>query len=485
MKTAEQTLGRVVIYGVPLSLLVVLLVLLRQFEVFDVLGVKAIIILVAGIVFLALLAGGEQSRRNLLYLGFATIAAGHRGVYVGHSSYFIALEVILWTLFVVIISKRLLGQEKERFGVPFLLGFVVLWAIAVAIGNLSVSGDWDGILSWTSPLIVGLPAFVVVRAVITSREHLEKVLVIMMGASLLMSILAVVEYYFPTVETSLPWLFTSQAFTTGEGFRRAAFSFFGYPAAATFVAWGMLISYDEFFHTSDRVRQMLAAAVFLVGGWAVYISGQRSSWLGLGAALLVLNIPFGLRGVVGVTAIWGIATQFSAIFWTRVQKVTDYVGKGVVRDSSTQQRIDRASWAWDTIQNQPLIGGGFGHWLAHNVFLEIGSTIGLIPALAFAAFVVQLVFRLISMAFAGTSVDDRRCGWLFLSLSVIWIVEMSVETIFQTPPFAAAHWAMMAVAWNLPRICNRTVAITEPSEGRSRFRVGLTNDYGTSPNVQL
>jgi hypothetical protein len=485
VKAAEQTLGRLVVLGIPLSLLVILLLLLKQFEVFDVLGVKAIIVLLAAIVFLALLAGGEESRRNLLYLGFVSIAAGHRGVYLGRWSYFIALEVILWALFVMVIAKRVLDRERQEFGVPFLLSFVVLWAMVVAGGNLFATMDWDGILAWTSPLVVGLPAFVVVRALITTRRHLRRVLLIMMMGSLVMSMLAIIEYQFPAVETSLPWLFTSQAFTTHEGFHRAAFSFFGYPAAATFVAWGMLISYDEFFRTSDQVRRLFAAVVFVLGGWAVYISGQRSSWLGVGLGLLVLNIPLGLRGVIAVAGIWGVVTQFSGIFWTRVQTVTDYVGKGIVRDSSTQQRIDRASWAWDTIWSKPLVGGGYGHWLAHNVFLEIGSTIGLIPALAFAAFVVQLVFRTIKLALAGTSPDDRRYGWLFLALSVLWIIEITVETVFQTPPFAAAHWVMMAVAWNLPHICKTSEVVTEHLPRRFRFQFGLTNDYGTSPHVQL
>jgi O-antigen ligase len=325
----------------------------------------------------------------------------------------------------------------------------------------------------------------VVKQLITTKEHLQTVLTILMIVSLVMSVLGIVEYQFPGVETSWPWLFTGHALDTQEGFHRAAFSFFGYPAAATFVAWGMVISYDRFFNRRDRLQQVFATVVFLLGGWAVYISGQRSSWLGVGLALTVLSIPFGIRGVGVVVMVWGAITQFSRVFWNRVDTVTVYLQRGIVQDTSTEQRINRASWAWDTIFEKPLIGGGYGHWLAHNVFLEIGSTIGVIPALAFMVFIAQLLFRIIGTISRGASVEQRRYGWLFLSLTVLWILQMSVETIFQTPPFAAAHWAMMAVAWNLRDICAGTSPAREPLvHGPMRNR-GLIHDYSLNPNLQL
>jgi hypothetical protein len=466
-------------------MLVSLIYSLRLFGVLDTYGTKAIVFLIAGVVLFKLLIGGENSRRNLLYVGFATIATGHRGIYVGRVTYFIALEVVLWSLCLVLILPKVLGRDRESFGMPFMLGFVCLWAAIVAVGNSFAGQAWDSILAWTAPLVVGLPAFLVVKQLITTKKHLQDVLTILMIVSLVMSVLGIVEYQFPSVETAWPWLFTGHALDTQEGFHRAAFSFFGYPAAATFIAWGMVISYDRFFDRRDRLQQVFATVVFLLGAWAVYISGQRSSWLGVGLALTVLSIPFGIRGVGAVVIVWGAITQFSRVFWNRVETVTVYLQRGIVKDTSTGQRINRASWAWDTIFEKPLAGGGYGHWLAHNAFLEIGSTIGVIPALAFMVFVVQLLFRVIGTVVRADSVEQCRYGWLFLSLTVLWILQMNVETIFQTPPFAAAHWAMMAVAWNLRDICAETSPAREPLvNGQIRTR-GLIHDYSLNPNLQL
>jgi hypothetical protein len=483
MKVTEHTLGRSAILSLGLLLVFSLTLLFKELNVFDALGIKAVIALLAGIALFGLVIGGEDSKRKLLYIGFATIAVGHRAIYVGRQSYFVPLDIILWTLFAVIALKKVFTREKGDFGVPSLLVFFTLWCIVVGAGNCFVT-EWDFVLNWTSPLVVGLPAFLVVRHLIRTADHLKTILIIMMAVSLTMSVLAIVEYQFPAVENLLPWLFTGRIYLAQDGFRRAPFSYFGYSGAATFVVWGMAISYDYFFHVSNRLKQLVAVIVFALGGVAVYISGQRSSWLGVGLTLIVLNIPFGIRGVGGVAIIWGIVTQLSNQFWTRVNTVAVYFERGVVLDTSTEQRINRASWAWDTILDKPLTGGGYGHWLAHNVFLEIGSTIGVIPALAFAALIIQLVLRVVRTAWLGYSADDRRYGWLFLSLSTLWVVQMSVETIFQTPPFAAAHWAMMAVAWNLPAIFAATAA-SKHWEDLTYQPEGLIHDYSLSPNVQL
>lgn len=485
MRVPEQRVGQFAIMGLVVSMLVFLIYSLRRSDVLDTFGAKAILVLMAGAVLFRLLLGGENSRRKLLYIGFATIAAGHRGVYVGKVTYFIALEVILWLLCLVLMLRKILGRDREPFGVPVMLGLICFWSTVVAVGTSFTGQDLDSILAWTSPLVVGLPAFLVVKQLITTKDHLKTILTILMIVSLVMSVLGIVEYQFPGVETALPWLFTGQAIDTQEGFHRAAFSFFGYPAAATFVAWGMVMSYDRFFHSADRLQQVFAAVVFLLGGWAVYISGQRSSWLGVGLALTLLSIPFGIRGVGVVVIVWGAITQFSRVFWNRVETVTVYLQRGIVKDTSTEQRINRASWAWDTIFEKPLIGGGYGHWLTHNVFLEIGSTIGIIPALAFMVFIAQLLFRVIGTVLGGGPSEQRRYGWLFLSLTVLWVLQMNVETVFQTPPFAAAHWAMMAVAWNLRDICAETSPAREPSVNGSIHTRDLIHDYSLNPNLQL
>jgi O-antigen ligase len=468
-----------------LALLSFLVAVLEQMDVIDGFGIRALLSLLAAIGLLALVLGGEGSQRKLLFLGLATITVGHRSIHVGARSIFVALDIVLWVLFIVVVVKRAFAVEKRELGIPLLLFFVTLWGLALATISCLRTGEWDDVLAWTSPLIVGLPAFLVVRHLIRTRDHLNSVLLVLMAVSLSMSILAILEYRFPSVETTLPWIFSGKAILSQDGFVRAPFSYFGYPAAATFVVWGMLISYSYLFRLKNRLYQLGAIVVFTIGGVAVYISGQRSSWLGLGLALIILNIPFGIRGVGGVAIIWGVVTQLSNQFWSRVETLAVYAQRGVVADGSTQQRINRASWAWDTIVDKPLAGGGYGHWLAHNVFLEIGSTIGLIPALAFVAFIGQLVFRVIATTLGAGSPEQRRYGWLFLSLTAVWILQMSVETVLQTPAFAAAHWTMMAVAWNLRDICAETSPAQEPAVNGSVRTRDLIHDYSLSPNLQL
>lgn len=105
--------------------------------------------------------------------------------------------------------------------------------------------------------------------------------------------------------------------------------------------------------------------------------------------------------------------------------------------------------------DSPLIGSGYGQRLAHNVPLEIGRTIGVIPALVFTAWMVAVVFRTVRLAMVSPSRQARRYGSLFLGLAVLWTTQLAIETVFSTPSLAAPHWLLICVTWHGPAIMER------------------------------
>jgi O-antigen ligase len=119
------------------------------------------------------------------------------------------------------------------------------------------------------------------------------------------------------------------------------------------------------------------------------------------------------------------------------------------------QRLDRWADAWSKMSDSPLIGSGYGQWLAHNVPLEIGRTIGVIPALVFTGWLVAVVFRTVRLAVVSPSREARRYGSLFLGLAVLWTTQAAIETIFSTPSLAAPHWLLICVTWHVPAIVER------------------------------
>ena len=419
-------------------------------------NVQTIVILVAGLITLTLLFSGERGLWILLCAGIASIAFGHRGVYIGRWTYFVPMQVIVWLVFAVLVANSTSNHERLSFQLPASLVLVTLWSMVRASATwlgLLEGGGWDHILAWTSPFVLGFPTFWIVNHLLKRDVQLILALRILMVVSLVMSMLALLEFYLPSVVKVIPGFFSGELILAQDGFVRAPFSFWGYPAAASIVTWGVLIAYDELSRTSNSRWRWFAMFTFLPGVVAVYVSGQRSSWLALGSGLLLLTLAQGLWAILcTIVALIGVGAFLPSTFWKRLGTAIAVVRHGVVIDTSEASRLARWDWAYESILRAPLVGEGYSHWQVHNSFLEIGSSIGLLPAIAFLVFIVQLVRRISRAALSGLSADERRYGWLFGALALTWITQMLVETVLRTPPFAAAHWIMMALGWYLPDV---------------------------------
>lgn len=429
-----------------------------------------VIIATAGLITFIFLLSGEDSRRRLLYFGLASIVVGHRSIYIGQISYLVPFEIIIFLLFGIMFASEILKKEHHDITIPKLLIFVTIWSLIRALISLIDGSFWDSIFAWTAPLALGLPTFWVVRRLITRVDHLATTLNILLGVSVFISILGLVEYFYPSVGRILPGIFSGREIFTADGFVRASFSFWGYPIAAVIVTWGMLVAYHEIINPNRYYHLWIYVGLFLVCGAAVYFSGQRSSWLGLFLAIFLLSISGRLKGWFGIILMFIAASFLPAVFWNRFNTVTVYVEYGRVSDSSTAERLARWSWGWDAMIHNPVGGVGYGHWLVHNAFLEIGSTIGVIAAIAFLLFIIQLIWRIASVALRGSTPEAQRYGWLFLAIAVTWVMQINVETIFQTPAIAVAFWPYMALAWYLPDLYKELKDNDKPQSYRRAFK---------------
>lgn len=415
------------------------------------------IVILASVAVFATLFGSDASRWSLFCAAVLTIVFGHRGIYVGRWTFFIPLQVIIWLLFVRSILYTVLLRRFSHVRVPGTLLLLVGWTIFTAGVFLWRGQDWDTVISGISGILVGLPSFWVVQSYVTDWKRLNRILDIMLVVCLLMAILGILEFYFRDEVTSwAPWFFRAATIKTAEGFERAGFNFWGYPAAASVIAWGVLIGFHSIVRGYRESRwPVLAVLTIICGLIAVYISGQRSTWFGLGWGLAFLSLFSGPKG-------WAVAVLLSilllsyvpGIFWERVSTVATLVSTGVPIDTSSAQRLARWDWGWQTMWANPLWGVGYGHWLTHNAFLEIGSSMGIFPVILFVLFIIKLMCRLLAVTFRGATPKARHGGELFLALSVTWLVQLNVETTLYNIVFSAPQWIMMALGWYLPEIAS-------------------------------
>jgi O-antigen ligase len=297
---------------------------------------------------------------------------------------------------------------------------------------------------------------------------------ILMWATAAMSIMAIIEYFFPSVAHLLPGVFTKASFMAQDGFQRAQFSFWGYPAAASLISWGAFITFDFITHARSPRTFAIGLAIFAVDIIAIFISGQRSSWLALPVGLIILNLDGKIRTVLITIALMLVALLFvPSSLWKRLNTISSIVGTGKVVDTSSQQRLDRWQSGIEELTQNPLTGSGYGGWLLHDAFLEIGAHLGVIPMIVFIIFLIQVILNIL-VCRGIPRPEAKRYALVFLALSVPWIIQMTVETDLQTPPFAVAQWVFLAIAWYLPDIFHQPSEISVQAEVMNEVNVPTT-----------
>ncbi|MHB8626236.1 MAG: O-antigen ligase family protein [Aggregatilineales bacterium] len=413
--------------------------------------------LIAAVGIFYVLLQGKRAYWALFCIGIATIALGHRGIYTDAKTYLVALQIIILALFAVLLTESVAGRQPFGVKMPIALTFMTIWAVLHALATILAiltgqEGYADNVMAWITTFAVGFPAFYVVGKLVKSETQVIQILKILMVISAVMSVLGIIEFYFPSIASLLPGVFTGSSFVAQDGFQRAEFSFWGYPAAASIISWGMFVAFDQLSNSKSLISVLIASAILIVDGIAIFISGQRSSWIAVVIGLVILNFNMKKRTLL-ITGVLLVSMIFllPAEFWNRVSTLTSIVLNGQVIDTSSQSRLDRWQAGIDIILHNPLTGGGYEGGLVHDSVLEIGSRIGLIPAVVFLLFLFQLVIRILGCR-ALPSATARRYGLLFMALVVPWIIQMAVEADLQVQPFAIAQWTFLALAWFLPDI---------------------------------
>jgi len=423
-------------------------------------NVQTIIVAVAGLVTLGLLTKGGNSHWVLLHMGVASLLFGRRGVYLGQTTFVVPLQVIVGLLWSVSVANAIVLHEKIYVKLPALLTVFSGWAVLRA-GVAIISGiHWDGVLAWTIPHVSGFFTFWVIGSIVKKETQLRAMLGMFLRLSLLVSLLGSFEFFFPSVARGvLPWFFDSSR-VVSTTFPRARFGFWGSPSAVIIVVWGMLIAYNRLFSTKEL--PWFDVCVLLFGAVAVYISGLRAAWIGLLGGFTLLSWSLSKWAAVawlGIGASLFTSNYLPDVFWNRLLTIPTAVLTKTAADTSIASRFARWQWAWEAAREYPLEGIGYGHWQIHNSFLEVASKIGLIPALIFTVFFMQVLMRNLRTWRKGPTPEVRHYGLLFTAFGLTWIPQVATSTVFYNSLYSIMHWTVMALGWYLVDICRGEQAV--------------------------
>jgi len=235
--------------------------------------------------------------------------------------------------------------------------------------------------------------FYIVQYIQIEKVYIIKLLKIYLFSASIISTLGILEYLFPSmVSVVFGYQYNPVFMSESIFFTRSAFLFWGSHLAANLIApiFPILLLLKTEKDPITTNHSFLTILV-LINLFAIYLSGNRISWLIL-TILLIATIfqyrrsllPF-MKSYIIMISIAFVAYIYSQPVEGRYISIFKAIGGQIDTryDSSSAKRLERAKVALKSIFKTPL-GTGWGSqgWV-HSDILQIGSTVGIIPGVIF------------------------------------------------------------------------------------------------------
>jgi O-antigen ligase len=190
----------------------------------------------------------------------------------------------------------------------------------------------------------------------------------------------------------------------------------------------------------------------------VVLSQSRAGMLLLGLVLLVVLL--GQRrsrqyAFLGIAVLAVVALTLPRVYWVRFESIGQL--GGIVVDRSLQLRQHALEGGWGLFLEHPWFGVGLGnfsdrsphfmlgHFLAHNTFVEVAATIGLIGGLAYIGLLASGWYMTRQAAVlwgrAGKPADRATAHAIGISIVVFALSGLSLSI-----PFYFIVWVVLGLA---------------------------------------
>jgi len=278
--------------------------------------------------------------------------------------------------------------------------------------------------------ILLLMIFFVVQHIQIRKVYIIRLLKIYLFSATTISILGVLEFLFPSMVATV-FGYQEESVLTGESifFSRLAFLFWGSHLAANLIppVFQILLLLKTEKEPIANNNSFLTFLV-LINLFAIYLSGNRISWLVL-TVLLIATIflyrgyllPYIKSYILLITISFVVIIYSQPVEGRYISTFKALTGDIDTRyDSSGGVRMARAKVAMASIVSNPL-GTGWGSqgWV-HSDILQISSTVGIIPGVIFLFAPLFLLLR--SYRCYLTAIPEQKTVFFVLCGLLIYII---------------------------------------------------------------
>ncbi|HUS15698.1 MAG TPA: hypothetical protein VM536_11860 [Chloroflexia bacterium] len=390
----------------------------------------------------ATLLFGQAGVRVGFYCWILMFMLGYRVIHV--TTYFGLHPLVLSLLGLLgILLIRISTFEQRTLSwvtPPAALALLPFWILGWLVG-LVRGTPADQMLSESLNFVMLVPLLIVMDYVLVRPRDWKLVVALFYLTGTLIAVIGLLEYVLPGVTQFVPAAeIASAERQTGDDFARAAFLTWG-SAVATFVcalAAPLIIPLWGWARTLPLRLGLAVAWLAMLGG--IYIGGFRSLWVEVAlCALFLLVLRKGWQGAagaaVGLGVVWLLLPESGrARLLTLVAAL-----QGQFEDTSSLDRWQRASGAWNAIVDNPFGLGWTGTGWVHSDFLQVGTDLGILAALLFLGWYLATFWSLLrrhlqepgdllllgllgSFLLAGGQLMSQGVTWLPQNALPLWFV---------------------------------------------------------------
>ena len=397
------------------------------------------------------LLGTKQPGAWIVSFACMGLLFGWRGLPLWEESRMYFAEIMLWAgcLGALWLSHSHKQDGRPHWPVlyPALLAASALVAVLLAAldGRSPVT-----ILIEFKAFIIFIPTLVLIYLLLNTVRSMEIVFNSLVAVGATISILGVIEYFYPPLATFIPVKTISAEYyrtnaTTSEQLRLAAFAFWGTPvvAAGLVPILGITLGLAGGTRGWHRAALFVATAMLIV---AIILSGYRSSWLGM---LLVLTLVGAMERKKPLLILCGLLL----LFFLLPAGFTDRLGtiwKGAeAGDTSLLHRQEMVDVAFQSILKSPLTGNGWAMYSPYNDWVYLALVLGafgIIPLLLWYGTVLRRLTRIVRTPFGVMETRERALALGLLTGLTGNILSMTSGALTAISPLMISFWVIFCLA---------------------------------------
>ena len=357
----------------------------------------------------------------------------------------LTLNRVMTAFLVVLLLAQLAGRRRKmaKITVADILLAAFCGAMALSVQH-AIVGIKSGAQSFFDLIVIPVVVYFLARNLITSRKDLKAVIYSLLIVGFYLAVLAIHEQV-----TGVVWFYPEDRSVRYTRSIRRVVALLGNPAYIA-VSIGMAVPWAWYLFLNARHHRSRYLFIVLVMMAGVYFCMNRSGWVGLVAALLVMALFIKrFRGIVLTMLLLGVIV--GGVYWAII------ISSATVQERLTAQgpieyRMQTWKVALGMIKDHGVFGLGwdnfryyykqYAYWdiylrampTPHNTYLWVILTAGIAAFIPFVTFLLSIFFSALRVLVRGiseatASVDAELAGTFLASMVVILAPAMVMDVL--------------------------------------------------------